>query len=848
MAERLPEGLGALAGGEGRPGFADVAILLNEARKGLPKTADGWDLALAIADVAQADFLFVPARGRVLERGASEVRLLVPADYLAVGAGAILLGAGLVLALHGAAEKAGFADPVVQRRQYVNLARGTSLGMNELAVGRAALALDIPVISLDYRRNELQLGYGHRARYAHHTIVEPMSLHASYTANDKWAALALMRSFGLPTLASGLVKDADGAVGIAQRLGGPVAVKPVQGGKGKGISLGLTDPEQIRRAFAIASEGGQNVLIEKFGAGDDHRLLVVGGKMIAAARRVPATVTGDGRSSVRELIDILNADPRRGPPYEKLMDRVYVDERLETLLKRQGLSLDSVPERAQTVKVTLAANISQGGTALDVTDLVHPDNRAAAERAAQLTGTHVAGVDFLSPDIATSWRKGQGWILEVNTSPGLRPHWIASPERDVATPIVRVAIPEGNARIPLAGITGSIGKTTTCQMIAHIARAAGRHPALCTTQGTWSGDFQCSAGDSSGGGSMQRLLADPAVDIGITEIARGGLLKRGMVLDWFDVAAVLNVGGNHVGVDGIADREELAAIKSIPVRRARDWVFLLADDPLVLGMRAVMQPGAQLGLVSRDPKNRELAKHRKAGGCTVTLEGEGKKAKIVLRQGETVEFEIALAAIPVSEGGISQAIAENAMFASAIALRLGLSGKDIAKALKGFVSDRSQNPGRHNHIEGFPFELQLTWADGLPALEEMIGRLKDRPVTGKRHLYLAVPGTRSDEWTLEMGRRAAGHFDRYWCTDMDDLRGRAPLESANLIAQGLREAGVPDEAIACLDAEAKKAPHVLAQVEPGDRMTIMVYDTGVMLHDVEAYRRSLEGERGSVSG
>jgi cyanophycin synthetase len=339
---------------------------------------------------------------------------------------------------------------------------------------------------------------------------------------------------------------------------------------------------------------------------------------------------------------------------------------------------------------------------------------------------------------------------------------------------------------------------------------------------------------------MQRLLADPAVDIGIAELARGGILKRGMVLDWIDVAAVLNVGHNHVGLDGIASREELARVKSTIVRRARQWAFLLADDPLVLAMREVMQPGAQLGLVSRDSTNPALARHRKAGGCTVTLEGTGKAAKIVVRQGDAAEFELKLAAIPASQGGASMAIAENAMFASVMALKLGLSGKDIAATLRGFVSDTAQNPGRHNHIEGLPFELMLTWADGFPALDELLERLDSEPPAARRHLYLAVPGTRSDDWHREMGRRAAGHFDHYWCVDMDDLRGRRPLESAQLVAEGLREKGVAEAAITCLAGDARKATEVLTHVAPGERMTMMVYDTAAALRDVETFRRGLE--------
>jgi cyanophycin synthetase len=576
--------------------------------------------------------------------------------------------------------------------------------------------------------------------------------------------------------------------------------------------------------------------------GDDHRLTVVNGRMIAAAKRIPATITGDGTSTVRQLIDALNTDPRRGRGYEKLMVLVPIDARLETLLGQQGLSLDAVPEAGREVKASLAGNISQGGTAIDVTDMVHPDNRLAAELAARSCYALVAGVDFMSSDISKSWRDGDGWVLEVNTSPGLRPHWIANPQQDVVTPILRVAFPEGApARVPTAGITGSIGKSTTCQMLAQIARQAGRHPGLTTTQGTWSGDVQLKRNDWAGGTSAVDLLSDPLVDISIAELARGGLLKKGMVLDGVDVAAVLNLTSNHVGIDGIETREDLAKIKAIPVRRARQWVFLNADEPLVLTMREVMEPGVKLGLVSPNPKSAALVAHRKAGGCTVTLEGKGKNAKIAIRQGEDLEFEMKVAAIPASDAGASAAIAENAMFASAVALRLGLGGEDIAAALAGFKSDFSQNPGRHNVVEGLPFDVLLTWADGPEPIDELMDYLAQRRTTGPRYLYMIGPGNRSDEWIAATGKHAAaGKFDRYWAADMNDLRGREPGAVPELIARGLVEGGADDAAIIRLPGDERALTPVLEQIEPGAHLTVMAFDTLALLREMEAFRERLE--------
>jgi cyanophycin synthetase len=839
LSQKATAGLGGLAGCENLAGGEAVLRLLESARDGLGKAAKGWDLALAVAERAQAEYLLVPACGRLLDRAGSDFTFLVPADHPKVGLSALELGISLVLALPAAANPATHKRAIARHQQFVRTALVHSPDMLTLAIARCALANDIPVYPIDIRPPMVQLGQGRYARLAMETVLEPQSRHADMLTRDKWATQARLRGLGLPVLPARLVADADGAVAAARQLGGPVAVKPVNGAKGIGISLRLTNEAQVRRAHAIAAKRDRRVMIEAYAEGSDHRATVVDGRMIAAARRVPASVTGDGKRSVRQLIGALNGDPRRGSlPYEKLMERVQVDARLETLLAQQGLTLEAIPPAGAQVKVSLAANISQGGSAVDVTDQVHPDNRAAIEAAARAFHALVAGIDFLSPDIGRSWRSGVGWILEVNTSPGLRPHWIADPERDVVTPILRVAFPEGApSRVPSAGITGSMGKTTTCQMLAQIARAAGRHPALSTTQGTWSGTMQFRASDWAGGGAAAGLLGDTAVDVTIAELARGGLLKKGMTLDGVDVVAVLNVSDNHIGIDGIESREDLARIKSIPVRAAREWVFLDADDPLVLGMRDVAKPGVRIGLVSPDPGSAALAAHRAEGGCTATLEGVEDKTRAVVREGENVLLELPLAGIPASENLPRAALATNAMFVGAIALKLGFTPAEIVGGLAGFTSDLGQNPGRHNRVEGFPFELLLTWVDGAPPLRELVARLdeEDRPA-GKRHLYLTIPGNRSDEWTIEMGRIAARHFDRYWCSDMVDRRGRPPGELPELMAQGLREAGVDPQAITCLAGPERALGPLLARIEPGAHVTLIIYETANGLREIEEAR------------
>lgn len=838
LARPLPKGDGGLAGCETLPGGESLLELLARAREGLSEDSTGWDVALAIADLAQADYVLRPARGRVLEQVGTRCRLLVPGDNQVVASAALQLGCAVALHMTGAPDPERHKAVIARRQQFVQTAMFKSPDMLTLAVARCAIANDIPAYSLEMRPPIVQLGQGRYGRLVTETVLEPQTRHADALTRDKWATRQRLADMGLPVLPGRLVANADEAVAAARSLARPVAVKPVNGAKGVGISLKLTEEAHIRRAHAIAARRDPRVMVELYGEGDDHRVTVVDGRMIAAAKRVPATVEGDGARSVRQLIAQLNADPRRGSlPYEKLMERVPVDARLETLLNQQGLTLDSVPAKGTTVKVTLAANISQGGTAIDVTDRVHPDNRVVIEAAARACRARVAGVDFLSPDIGRSWREGVGWILEVNTSCGLRPHWIAAPDKDIVTPILRSAFPEGTpGRVPIAGITGSLGKTTTCQMLARITRTAGRYPAVSTTQGTWLGDTQLRSTDSASGAGVVTLLVDPAVDIAIAELARGGLHKFGMWLDGVDVAAVLNVSDNHVGIDNIKDRAELARIKSVPVRTAREWVFLYADDPLVLGMRELVKPGVRVGLVSPDPASPALAAHRAEGGCTVTLEGDGEGRRAVVREGDAVQLELPLAGIPARTVLPDAVLAANALFAGAVALKLGFTPAEIVDGLAGFTSALEQNPGRYNRVEGFPFDILFTWADGVPALRELLAQLEGEHRPGKRHLYLTVPGNRSDEWTVEMGRTAAGHFDHYWCSDMVDLRGRPPGELPELMAKGLREGGVDPQAITCLAGPDRELGSFFSKIEPGAHVTLVVYETANALREIAAAR------------
>jgi cyanophycin synthetase len=805
---------------------------------------DQW--ALEIASRLLQRFLIRPLRGTIFGNKDGVVLVLLPTEDMQLGLAAWKLADQIVyLLLSETADEELAVDLADCYEQFVHLGRRHSFGQMPLAIARAADALDIPVYRYYPAKRIHQLGQGRFRHLSFETMADGEFQVAVQLSHDKAFTNQCLRQVGLPTLRSEVVMTEERALQAARKIGGPVVVKPVHGGKGKGVSVALASDREISEAYALAASLDPQVLVERYVAGDDFRLLVVGGKLIAAAKRIPAQIIGDGRSTVAELIDQINEDPRRGATYETLMERITIDAALLEMLARQATKLDAVLPPGKIVKLSLVANISQGGEAIDVTDEVHPDNRSAVERAVKVSGLSVVGVDFIAPDISRSWREAGGWILELNCPPGLRPHWIADSNRDVATPIVRHSFPEGApARMPTVGVTGSVGKTTTCQMIASIARAAGRSPGVSTSQGLWSGDSCVARQDMAGGDAALQLMLDPTIDIGVFEFARGGLLKKGMVIDGVDVGVVLNVHGNHVHADGIASREELADIKSILARSARQWVLLNAEDPLVLGMRS--QAKAPVGLVSIDPANPAVAAHRETGGYVAVVDDvAGTRAIRLIENGETI-LGIPIAAIPASRGGQSRAITTNALFAAAASYKLGLSPESIVEGLTGFTSDAGQNPGRHNRIAGFPFEVELHWTDGAIAMADLVETLRHDSPDGRRLLYLTSPGNRSDEWLRELGRAAAGHFDRYICADFRDLRGREPGSTPALLADGLRSGGAEDAAITTFAHPDRPLGTVVEEMQPGDKLVIVTYETDDALATLE--RTKSRDRRSDVSG
>ena len=551
-------------------------------------------------------------------------------------------------------------------------------------------------------------------------------------------------------------------------------------------------------------------------------MLVVNGSLVAATRRTPGHVVGDGEHNVEQLIDIVNRDPRRGVGHEKVLTRLELDAQAHKMLQAANLTPTSVPDKDQVVLLRSTANLSTGGTASDVTDVIHPDNREMAERAVRAIGLDVGGVDFLSKDITESYRTIGGGICEVNAAPGFRMH-VAPSEgtaRDVAAPVVDMLFPAGtSARVPIAAVTGTNGKTTTARMLAHITKMAGYTPGLTTTDGVYIDGQRTVQGDMTGPVSARMVLADPQIDIAVLETARGGLLRAGMGVNEVNVGAVLNVQADHLGLKGIDTLEQLSELKRIVVEVATDCAVLNADDPLVLKMASHTE-AKTICYVTMNPHHALVREHIRAGGRACALEAgvNGQMMTLYDRGGHIPLLWTHL--IPATLEGRATHNVQNAMFAAAMAFSLGIKLDAIRQGLRTFDSTFFQAPGRMNVFNEHPFKVLFDYGHNAHAVGMMADLASRLDVTGRRLVVLAGPGDRRDEDLVAIARAVAGRFDHYICRRDDNLRNRAPDEVPRIQAQALRAAGVAENAISIIPDEQEAIEAALRMGESGDLLLI----------------------------
>ncbi|RUS68845.1 hypothetical protein EGW08_023391 [Elysia chlorotica] len=620
-----------------------------------------------------------------------------------------------------------------------------------------------------------------------------------------------------------MVTSVEDAVRAAKVLGYPLVVKPLDGNHGRGISINLTTDEQIIEAFAEANKVSRYVLLEQFATGFDHRMLVVDGKLVAVAKRVPGHVVGDNKHTIEELVEIVNQDPRRGVGHEKVLTKLELDYQAKQLLDAAGYDKDTVLPEGEICYLRSTANLSTGGTAIDVTDIVHPDNKDMAERAIKAIGLDVGGVDFLIDDISQSYHEIGGAICECNAAPGFRMHVAPSEgkSRDVAGAVIDMLFPQelGNARVPIAAITGTNGKTTTSRMVAHMFKNAGKIVGLTTTDGVYINGKLTVAGDTTGPASAQMVLKDPSVDMAILETARGGLLRSGMGYDYCNVGACLNISSDHLGLKGVNTLEDLAKVKRVVVESARDVAVLNADDPHVLKMSAKVT-AKNILYVTMNPEHALVKQHIRAGGKACIVE-KGVNGDMITIFDNHIHMPVLWThLIPATMEGKAIHNVQNSMFAIAITYSMGMSLDNIRDGLRTFVTSFYQAPGRMNWFEEHPFKVLMDYAHNPAAISLVSQMVSNMDVSGRKICVLASPGDRRDQDVYEIAQAAADHFDYFICKRDDDLRGRAPEEIPNMLKAALIEAGVPAENIETIQSEAAAVDASLAMAKEGDLVTI----------------------------
>ena len=707
------------------------------------------------------------------------------------------------------------------RDQFIRFAQRRALGPSTAALVHAAERRGIPWLRLN-DQSLVQLGHGKYQQRIQATVTGRTPHISVELASDKEETNKILAGLGLPVPQQELVQNETQAVRAARRIGFPVVTKPYNGNHGRGISIRLTTEEEVAHGFNVAREHSRSVVVESFLEGDDHRLLVVNGELVAATRRTPGHVVGDGEHTVAQLVEIVNQDPRRGVGHEKVLTRLELDAQAHKMLERAGLTPESVPERGRTVSLRSTANLSTGGTATDVTDVIHPDNREMAERAVRAIGLDVGGVDFLSKNITESYRAIGGGICEVNAAPGFRMH-VAPSEgmaRAVAEPVIDMLFPAGTpARVPIAAITGTNGKTTTARMLAHITKMAGYTPGVTTTDGVYIDGQRTVQGDMTGPVSARMVLADPQIDIAVLETARGGLLRAGMGVNEINVGAVLNVQPDHLGLKGIDTLEQLAEVKRIVIEVATDCAVLNADDALVLRMSGYTE-AKHICYVTMNPQHTLVREHIRAGGRACALEAgvNGQMITLYEKNGHIPLLWTHL--IPATLEGRATHNVQNAMFAAAIAFSLGVKLDAIRQGLRTFDSTFFQAPGRMNVFSEHAFKVLFDYGHNAPAVAAMADLAQRLDVMGRRIVVLAGPGDRRDEDIVAIARAVAGRFDHYICRRDDSLRDRKPDEVPRIQAAALRAAGVHEEAISIIPDEQEAISAALNMGQPGDLLLI----------------------------
>ncbi|WP_192035629.1 cyanophycin synthetase [Halomonas sp. YLGW01] len=700
------------------------------------------------------------------------------------------------------------------------------LGPSTAAIIAAAERRGIPFLRLSDDSSFLQLGHGHRQRRIQATVTCQTDLIGYSIADDKQWTKQLLGDAGIPVPRGEVCSCADDALEVARRLAYPLAVKPLIGNHGRGVSTNVEDDQALRDAFDIAARRHPSVIVEQYIKGEDHRLLVIDGQLMAAARRHPAHVIGDGLATLEALIARENADPRRGVGHENLLTQINMDEQSQRMIGQQCLTLESVIAKDEIVYLKPTANLSTGGTATDVTDDVHPEVRYTAERIARLIGLDIIGIDLLAETLSRPLEAQSAAVVEVNAGPGFRMH--LSPThgqgRDVGQPVIDMLFPDSDsdARIPIVAITGTNGKTTTVRLLSHLLRQAGRKVGMACTGTIEIDSHIIMRGDYSGPQAASIVLREPTVECAVLEVARGGIMRRGLGFDACDVGVLLNIASDHLGEHDLQTLDELARCKTVVIDAVRPGgtAVLNADDPRVLAAQEWARGDSIL--FTLNPDSRAIRQHVHEQGVAFTVHHDG----LVMRQGRVEAEIIPVAEVPITFEGHARFNVANALAASAAAYALGLSLADIRLGLNTFHPTPGQNPGRTNLIEVDGLKVLIDYGHNVPALDALAELVSALPAE-RRIGVASAPGNRRDEDLVALGERLAGMLDVIVICETDP-RGRPHGEAAGLLRDGAASRSGACRTEYIMD-EQQAVDRAFAEASDGDLLVLLIDDvTGTL--------------------
>jgi cyanophycin synthetase len=721
-----------------------------------------------------------------------------------------------------------------------------ALGPSTESIVKAAEDRGIPWKRLS-ARSMIQLGYGCHQRRIQATLTDGSSILGVELACDKEGTKMLLADASIPVPRGTVIQYLEDLEEAIESVGGyPIVIKPLDGNHGRGITIDIDNWEDAEVAYDAASEESKtrSVIIERFYKGSDHRVLVIDGKLVAVAERIPAHVVGDGRSTISELIEETNRDPRRGDGHDNMLTRLKLDRLSLQRLARQGLRPESIPNDGEICYLRATANLSTGGVAIDRTDEIHPENVWIAQRVAKLIGLDIIGMDFVTTDISKPLRETDGVIVEVNAAPGFRMHVSPSEgkSRDVAGATIDMLFPPGKPhQCPIFSITGTNGKTTTTRLIAHLARQTGKVVGYTTTDGTYIGDFLAEAGDNTGPQSAHLILGDPSVEIAVLETARGGIIRSGLAFERSDVGVVLNVAADHLGLGDINTIEQMAQVKGVVAETVspNGYGVLNADDPLVTAMRDLVR--GTTAFFSMNPENEVIRDHVEQGGIAAIYEDGWL---IILNGTERLPVEEAVN-VPLTLKGMAPFMIANALAATLATYVQGIDLDAIRQGLRTFTASVDQTPGRMNLFDMGSYHALVDYAHNAASYEALGGFIANWP--GKCIGVVGGPGDRRDEDLEELGRLSAGMFDHIIVKEDDDTRGRERGSAAEWIVRGIEstESNCTFETI----LKESKAIDIALKEAPRDSLvTILPESVTRAIEAIESHRSTSSTDTNSTSG